>query len=199
MIAVRHGIPQGYEDRACALYWDAFGDKLGRVMGPRDKGLAFVRRVVDPTHAISATDRHGRLLGVAGFKTAKGALVAGTWSDMMAVYGPISATWRAALISLIERDTENDRFLMDGIFVAPEARGQGVGTALLEAIVAEGHRRGYSSVRLDVIDTNPRARALYERQGFKPLKTVRMGVLRYLFKFTSATTMVRPVTGSRTD
>ena len=48
----------------------------------------------------------------------------------------------------------------------PAARGQGVGTALLKAIIAEGRRRGYAEVRLDVIDTNPRATALYERIGF---------------------------------
>ena len=195
MFAIRHGIPRGHEDRASALYWEAFGDKLGRVLGPQDKGLAFVRQVVNPSHAISAVDRHGQLLGVAGFKTAKGALVGGTWADMKVVYGIFGATWRTAMIALIEKDTENERFLIDGLFVAPEARGRGIGTALLDAIVAEGHRRGYDSVRLDVVDSNTRARALYERHGFRPLKTTRMGVLKHLFKFASATTMVRPVSG----
>lgn len=188
---IEHGIRPEHTARAAELYWQAFGAKLGHVMGPEAKGQAYVRRVLDSDHAISAYDATGALLGVAGFKTAKGALVGGTFQDMVSTYGPFSATWRALLITLIERDTENERFLMDGIFVAANARGQGVGTALLDAVIAEGARRGFASVRLDVIDSNPRARALYERYGFKPVKTQRMGILRHIFNFSSATTMVR--------
>jgi len=82
---------------------------------------------------------------------------------------------------------------MDGIFVAPAARGHGVGTALLDATIAEARTRGYAEVRLDVIDSNPRARALYERVGFVAKDTQQLGPLRHIFGFKSATTMVRAV------
>jgi ribosomal protein S18 acetylase RimI-like enzyme len=196
VVTIRAGLPAGSEDRAADLYWEAFGTKLGIVMGPRQKGLAFVRRVIDSNHAFSAIDDTGKLLGVAGFKTYQGALVGGTFADMRAIYGTISALWRAAAISLLERDTENKRFLMDGVFVTPEARGQGIGTALLDAIIAEAAKRGYDAVRLDVIDTNPRARALYARHGFQPIKTSELGLLKHLFRFSSATTMVRDLHNS---
>jgi hypothetical protein len=42
-----------------------------------------------------------------------------------------------------------------------------------------------------VVDTNPRARALYEREGFRVISETRMGVLRHVFGFESAATMVR--------
>jgi len=130
-------------------------------------------------------------LGVAGFKTVDGALVGGTFGDMARVYGWAGAAWRVALLAALERDTENVRFLMDGIFVAPEARGQGVGTGLLDAVAAEAQRRGYAEVRLDVVEGNDRARALYEREGFRAVATQSTGVLRHVFGFRSATTMVR--------
>ena len=79
---------------------------------------------------------------------------------------------------------------MDGIFVSNRARGKGVGTALLDAVCAEAKARGYSEVRLDVIDTNPRARALYERQGFVATDTQHLGLLRHVFGFKSSETMV---------
>ena len=82
---------------------------------------------------------------------------------------------------------------MDGLFVAPEARGLGVGTALLDAVVDEAKRRGYTQVRLDVVDTNPRAKALYKHVGFKELKTVKIGLLKHIFGFSASTTMVRDV------
>ena len=56
---------------------------------------------------------------------------------------------------------------MDGICVDETARGQGIGSLLLDAITDEARSQGLRFVRLDVIDANPRAKALYERKGFK--------------------------------
>ncbi|WP_342068992.1 GNAT family N-acetyltransferase [Yoonia algicola] len=187
------GIPEKDRDEAVALYWDAFSQKLNFTMGPKYQALRFVRSVLRPDHGICAHDDNGRLLGVAGFKTSQGALVGGDFKDLRKVYGWVSATLRMALLALLERDIENERFLMDGIFVAPEARGMGVGTALLDAIIDEAKRRGYDQVRLDVIDTNPRAKSLYLHVGFKEINTVSIGPLKYIFGFSSSTTMVRDV------
>ena len=85
---------------------------------------------------------------------------------------------------------ENVCYLQD-LFVAPEARGRGVGTALIDALCREAARRGYQAIRLEVIDANPRARALYEREGFIATRTDRLGLLRFAFGFDSATTMIR--------
>lgn len=187
------GLPDAERNLAAELYWEAFGEKLGVVMGPREKGLAFVRRVIDPSHAISAIDDTGKLLGVVGFKTNASALVAGDFTDLKAIYGTFGAVWRAGLLHFLERHTENERFLMDGIFVSASARGRGVGTALLAAIADEARARGYPAVRLDVIDTNTRAKALYLREGFAEEKEQHLGPLRYVFKFNSAVTMVKPL------
>lgn len=184
------GISQANRSTVAALYWEAFGAKLGRVMHPEQKAIRFIENVLDGDHAICAHDTNGVLLGVAGFKTVEGALVGGTFRDLAASYGWIGASWRAVLLSLLERDTDNKRFLMDGIFVDANARGKGVGSALLKAVIAEAQRRGYAQVRLDVIDTNPRARALYERMGFVAQDTQQLGLLRYIFGFSAATTMV---------
>lgn len=187
------GIPKSDIPLAAALYWEAFGPKLKVPLGPKPRGLAFVIRVIDPSHAISAHAADGTLLGVAGFKTAQGALVGGSFDDLRAIYGLFGATWRSGLLRLLERDTENARFLMDGIFVTAGARGKGIGTALLDAITHEACHRGYTEVRLDVIDQNHRARALYEREGFTAIGTTNLGLLRHIFGFTAATTMVRKV------
>jgi RimJ/RimL family protein N-acetyltransferase len=48
-------------------------------------------------------------------------------------------------------------------------------------------------VRLDVIDTNRRARALYERLGFAVEKTDDIGLLRFVFGFRRSHTMVKPL------
>ena len=185
------GIPQKDCDDAASLYWEAFGDKLGFSLGPKYRAIRFIRSVMRPDHGVCAHDENGRLIGVAGFKTSEGALVGGEFRDLRRVYGWVGASIRTALLAALERDTENERFLMDGLFVAKEARGQGVGTALLDAIAAEAKRRGYRQIRLDVVDTNARAKSLYLQEGFRELKTDKIGLLRYAYGFNAATSMVR--------
>ena len=145
--------------------------------------------MVSPEYALCARNDDGTLLGVAGFKTNEGALIGGEFSDLREIYGAFGASWRALLLSMLERSVEEKSFLMDGIFVTREARGLGVGTALLRAIIAEAETRGCADVRLDVIDTNARARALYEREGFVAGKVQSLGPLKYIFGFSSATEM----------
>ena len=184
-------IPAAYRNDAAALYWQAFGPKLWFVLGPQKRALRFIKSVMALDHGICAIDDDGTLLGVVGFKTVRGTLVGGNFQDMSKVYGAFGATWRMGLLAALERDVENRCFLMDGIFVASDARGKGVGTALLDAVCAEAVKRGYRHVRLDVIDTNDRARALYLRYGFQPVKSVHIGWLRYVFGFHKSTTMIR--------
>ncbi|KIT16565.1 GNAT family N-acetyltransferase [Jannaschia aquimarina] len=174
-------------------YWDAFARKLRYPLGPECKATAFIGRVLDPGHAISAIARDGTFLGVAGFKTPDGAFVGGGLRDLAAVYGWVGACWRGIAVSALERPCESGVLLMDGIFVMPEARGRGVGTALLAAIERRAAEAGLARIRLDVIDTNPRARALYEREGFKQVATTSLGPLAPVFGFSHAAQMSKAV------
>jgi GNAT superfamily N-acetyltransferase len=55
-----------------------------------------------------------------------------------------------------------------GMWVAPEARGRGVGQALIEMIVDWARGRGMERLGLWVTEANDPARALYEKSGFLP-------------------------------
>lgn len=192
-VAIVRGLPRPQRAAAAALYWQAFGGKLGRVLGPDARALQFLDRVMRGDHAIVALDEAGQLLGLAGFKTVRGSFAGGTRRDLVEVYGRAGGLWRGALLHLIEREVDNERFLVDGLCVSREARGRGVGSRLVEAICDEARARGYAEVRLDVIDTNWRARALYERLGFRMIAEAGLGPLRHVFGFRAAQTMVRRV------
>lgn len=180
---------------AVALYWQAFGAKLGRVLGPEARAHRYLADVIDPSHVLAARSGDGSLLGIAGFKTAKGAFADGGFADLARHYGA-GAVWRASVLWLLSREVDNRRFLIDGICVARDARGQGVGTQLLSALADAARRRGFAEMRLEVTDTNLRARALYERAGFRAIRTEALGPLRHVFGFDAAVTMVCPVEGA---
>ena len=54
------------------------------------------------------------------------------------------------------------------LFVGPAARGQGIGRALLDALVAEWRLRGGHRLQTQVPDQAPAAEALLARVGFEP-------------------------------
>jgi GNAT superfamily N-acetyltransferase len=168
------GLPEPLRRHGAALYWEAFGAKLGRVLGPDRRALTFFERVILADHCVVAIDARGNLLGLAGFKSIAGSFAGGSWSDLRAVYGLWGGFWRGSLLWALSRDVDNERFLVDGICVASAARGQGIGTALLAALYQE-------------------AMALYEREGFVAMRTDYLGLLRHVFGFASSTTMVRPL------
>lgn len=190
---IRRGFSEEHRKRAALLFWQAFSGKLGKFLGPDERALSFFESVLNPEFSLSAVAPDGRLLGIAGFKTSEGALADGKLKDTAAVYGWFGGLWRGLLLECLARDLEPDTLLMDGIFVSEEARGQGVGSVLLEAICAEARSRDLKKVRLDVIDTNPRAKALYERSGFVARSKKETGVFAGLFGFNYSTEMVRTV------
>ncbi|MGX9890779.1 GNAT family N-acetyltransferase [Streptomyces sp. NPDC002276] len=57
------------------------------------------------------------------------------------------------------------------LFVAPEARGHGIGALLIGRAVQEARRHGLHPV-LDVVTTDTAAAALYERLGWELMATV---------------------------
>lgn len=55
--------------------------------------------------------------------------------------------------------------LLDSFHVLPEARGDGIGAAILRLFVDELARRRATTLVVEVVEQNSRTRALYERLG----------------------------------
>jgi len=58
---------------------------------------------------------------------------------------------------------------LEDFYVRPEARGRGVGTALLGALAAEARARGYARIDWSVLDWNQSAIRFYESVGAVPM------------------------------
>jgi ribosomal protein S18 acetylase RimI-like enzyme len=186
-------VPEGREKEVAALYWEAFGRKLGPALNPPDTGRAFIAAHLNHDRGVTALV-DGTVVGVAGYHLGGRALTGGNVRDVLSAYGLFRGLPRLAVLALFERTPQQGELVMDGIAVDARHRGGGIGSLLLEEIAAIAAESGCRRVRLDVIDTNPRARALYERHGFIARHTEQTPYLRRLLGFGAVTTMYRPAT-----
>jgi phosphinothricin acetyltransferase len=76
-----------------------------------------------------------------------------------------SGTWRARAAYAWSAEV--------GLYLAPDARGRGLGRALLEALLAEMTRRGFHSAIAGITLPNPASIALHRRVGFESVGVVR--------------------------
>jgi GNAT superfamily N-acetyltransferase len=78
------------------------------------------------------------------------------------------AEGKPAALALIARRGSVSRLAAMG--VAPSLRGQGAGKELVEAVLSDARSRGDLRMRLEVLELNTPARALYERRGFRRVR-----------------------------
>ena len=131
-------------------------------------------------------------MGFAGFHDSAGSVTSDdAWNILRDELGLTGAIRAAIVFSILERRPEPGELLMDGIAVDADARGQGIGTALFDELEAYAGEHGLDRIHLEVIDTNPDARRLYERLGFVATKTERTPYLRRIMGFSAVTSMVK--------
>jgi len=86
------------------------------------------------------------------------------------------------------------RSYLESLAVDARYRGQGIGTLLLERCFEESRQAGKIEISLHVVDTNPRAKQLYERMGFRTVRVERFGwIASRWMGFSAQYFMVRPL------
>ena len=68
--------------------------------------------------------------------------------------------------SIIQTEAQPDEWYLDTLATRPEARGRGVGSALVEAVAKRAREAGHARLGLLVEPANDGARRLYARLGF---------------------------------
>jgi ribosomal protein S18 acetylase RimI-like enzyme len=195
--SVEHGFPDSLREQAATLFDAAFGEKISVAIPGQEKRLKLFAATFDPSHSMTVVTKD-KMLGIAGFKDSRGALTSGiTFDSLRKHLGFLGAVRAGTVLTFYERELSRGELLMDGISVAPEARGEGIGTQLLNQLIVYAGQNGYQTIRLDVIDTNPDAKRLYQRVGFVEKEVKHFPYLKWLFGFSGATTLEYQVDRNR--
>jgi ribosomal protein S18 acetylase RimI-like enzyme len=171
------------------LYLASFGRELTAVFGRSAEEM--VRRAVHPdTALIACIGNH--VVGFAALADRERRFVQPQPSDFHDVYGPLMRRVRVWMWSRATTTPRSQQLLLEGLAIEPTARGMGVGTRLLEAVDERARDLGRTEIILEVIDANPRAKALYERHGYRTVTTVTSAWYR-LAGFRSFDLMMHPI------
>jgi len=193
-VAISHSLSSPEQlAQAAAVYYDAFAQKLdGLEFGSRPPAQA-IRILIDTIQPEMAAYAllDGRVVGVAGMQYRGRRFYVVPWRDWRREFGLAGGLWRWAWFRLGQQFAHPaaDALRVDGIAVSAAARGQGVGTQLMAALEAHARAVGLRAVELEVVDTNPEARRLYERLGFVVTKEGHYGQITARGGFTGATYM----------
>ncbi len=165
-------IRKGFEEKdrkiVAELYAIAFKRKFVNLLGDVDTVSKLLSDGLNSDYCL-ACYKEDELVGIAGFHVASDALLNISISDFIKQFGFFKGLFKALTSGIVfyRKSTPDDELLMDGIAVREGFRGQGIGTLLFDELFLWAKTNGYSYIHLDVIDENPKAKALYERLGFK--------------------------------
>ncbi len=100
---------------------------------------------------------------------------------------------RKAGLALLDHATAADEWYVFCIAVSEKVRGQGIGSHLFTRLEEQALQRGATKLSLQVINTNPRAEALYKRLGFVSRKRTPLWPFNRLlgWSFESALLMIK--------
>ena len=119
-----------------------------------------------------------KLLGILGLKSQQFSMTKGLsyWS-LVHNLGLIDGNRAAFIFALFERTPAPNELVVEALAVSPDHRGSGIGSELLDHAARVAATEGYQRLSLEVVDTNPRARALYEKFGFRKTRSEKVGSL----------------------
>ncbi|WP_435300453.1 GNAT family N-acetyltransferase [Timonella sp. A28] len=188
---ISQGFAEEERNEVGSIYWEAFHKKFRHAFPNHDIGKSAIQQAMSPDHVLVArTD--GKVSGVCGFyENGTGALDL-SWA-LLTQLMPTSQALKAALVlGMLSRNEKKPILVLDGICVSSTHRSLGIGSALLAATIERARNTNQRAVRLSVINTNPRAEALYRREGFQPTTTRALGPFSRLYGFTHYTIMEKP-------
>jgi ribosomal protein S18 acetylase RimI-like enzyme len=158
-------LPAEFVPDAVRLLFSALGDKLVLILGNDRRARDVLGVDADPTHCIAAIYK-GQLVGMLAFKDQQGGFLTPTLRSLRMAYGLLGGLWRILALGLSDYSPSSGELYVDGVAVAESMRGKGIGSRLFATLERIASKRGSRRISLAVVDTNPQARALYERLGF---------------------------------
>ncbi|MDZ4179334.1 MAG: GNAT family N-acetyltransferase [Coriobacteriia bacterium] len=175
------GIPPEMVSDAAELLAESFALKVQHELRPRtpQQAVRLVAGSINEDLGWVALDMGGALVGIAGVGMHGRRFSHVGFRSLAREFGWLGAIprWVLAAGEAVLTRPRKQQWRVEVIAVRDTARGRGVGTALLGAVIEAAREAGMRTVELEVVDVNERAMRLYEQIGFRRIFTLPTGLL----------------------
>ena len=186
-----NSLPKNLKNDAFEIYHDAFHKKenLKITFNSKKQAIKLYKRGINFRSGLYAI-KNGRLMGLLGFKSKRNKLIDYKLKTLRKEFGFFGGLIRKirCFFSQIEHLSE-DEIKIEAIAVDKKYRGKGIGSRLIRRAIHFAKNRKYKRIILNVVNTNPKAKKLYLRFGFKPISKSYFGFITNKAGFTSSTKM----------
>ena len=190
------GIRTTHKEAAAKLYAIAFQTKFLKILGTPEEVSQLLKDGINTQRGISAISADNELLGISGFQLNNSALIDLKFQHFVSRFGILKGTFKYLIMAIVfhRMPANNSQLLMDGIAVNEGNRGRGIGKQLFMELEKFSAQNKMTSIKLDVIDENPKAKKLYESIGFVPIKYSKTPrFISKLIGVSGVTTMVKEI------
>jgi ribosomal protein S18 acetylase RimI-like enzyme len=177
---VNKGLSQKHTSDVIDLLLSTFGEKIMPILGKNNKAKRLLELSINQDNCFSAED-NTELLGVLAFQINKTRFISITLRSVINEYGIVRGVLKFIGLSLLGHKSYSDEIYVEAVAVCKNARGQGVGTELFEALFGFAKENKVKSITLQVIGPNTKAKELYERLGFVVIKHTRIWPINRMF------------------
>lgn len=174
-IKITTKIERKHKVEIARLYFQAFTKKFHYLwlFTKKEEEAAFVlEKSINYQKGLYAI-KDDEVMGFVGLETGNEFYAPLKYSSFVEVFGKIGASWRYiayGIYRLFHGEKRKEAIHIDPIVVSGQSRGMGIGTKLLEAVFEFAKKKKVDKVILEVVDTNPKAKKLYEKMGFCVVK-----------------------------
>ncbi|MDR7438833.1 MAG: GNAT family N-acetyltransferase [Armatimonadota bacterium] len=175
--------PASLQDRAVVaeILTSGFLEKFTRIFGSDPHRIARILADLPSSGRVFVAEVGGRVVGTLTL-VLESASPSPLWPVLRRHLPFFRALWALVLLVLMGSATPDpDTALIEAVAVLPQARGRGVGRALMRRALAEAWRVGKRRAALYVVEGNLPALRLYESLGFRAERRVPLLVGRFLF------------------
>lgn len=160
-------------DQMAIIIKDGFYMKFSSIIGTGNEFLESVKIIINRDLCYGYIDE-GKLKGVAVLKDKGTKAIIYPFNKLKRILGFFRGLKACIMLKLIFSmgKISNDTLKLELLSVGKDFRGEGIGHKLLDKIEELGKDKGFSKVSLEVIDTNPRAKKLYESFGYEEVKFI---------------------------
>ena len=165
-IDIQRGISSNHRIPIAKIFFESFEGILGQIMGNSRKATKLISKLIREERILAALNGT-RVVGFAGLNYQGKRFMKFNFTEIARVYG--LATIRVLLFFLIDLFDKNlpHQLHLEVLAVEKSQRSQGTGTKLLLSTIDFARKKGFKQIRLQVKNTNPKAKKLYENIGFK--------------------------------